>query len=85
MNPASAYIQLQPDVCTVHLQGKNVSKLSTEDVSRLGPLLCELSESQLRLMASDVLNSSLLAMASCQFIPQNQRTELIYLVKKTFG
>uniref|UniRef100_A0AAQ6IFS3 Otoancorin n=2 Tax=Anabas testudineus TaxID=64144 RepID=A0AAQ6IFS3_ANATE len=65
--------------------GKNVSKLTTEDVSRLGLLLCELSPSHLRLMAPDVLNSTLLAMAYCKFIPQNQRAELVYLVKETFG
>lgn len=85
MNPFSAYIQQQPEMCTVRLQGKNVSKLTTEDVSRLGLLLCELSPSHLRLMAPDVLNSTLLAMAYCKFIPQNQRAELVYLVKETFG
>ncbi|XP_067365180.1 otoancorin [Channa argus] len=65
--------------------GKNVSQLTSEDVSRLGPLLCELPASQLRLMSPDVLNSSLLAMASCQFIPQLQRAEVINLVCQSFG
>ncbi|XP_040923714.1 otoancorin isoform X2 [Betta splendens] len=65
--------------------GKPISSLTTDDVSRLGPLLCEVSASQLRLMAPAVLNSSLVAMASCQFIPQLQRPELMDLVKLTFG
>ncbi|XP_039973328.1 otoancorin [Xiphias gladius] len=65
--------------------GADFSKLTTEDVSRLGQLLCELSASQLRLMAPDVINSSLQAMASCQHIPQGHRAGLIQLVNQTFG
>nr|XP_046256838.1 otoancorin [Scatophagus argus]XP_046256839.1 otoancorin [Scatophagus argus]XP_046256840.1 otoancorin [Scatophagus argus] len=65
--------------------GTNLSRLSTEDVSRLGPLLCELQPSQLRLVASSVLNSTLQAMASCQHIPQHHRANLIQLVNDTFG
>ncbi|XP_051261887.1 otoancorin isoform X2 [Dicentrarchus labrax] len=65
--------------------GNDLSGLTTEDVSRLGPLLCELQPSQLRLMAPNVLNSSLQAMASCQHIPQHHRADLIQLVNQTFG
>ncbi|XP_070768533.1 otoancorin [Enoplosus armatus] len=65
--------------------GTDFSELTTEDMSMLGPLLCELQPSQLRLMAPDVLNSSLQAMASCQHIPQGHRAGLIQLVNQTFG
>lgn len=69
----------------VYLQGKALPKLTTKDVSRLGVLLCELEPSQLRLMAPDVLNSSLQVMAFCQNIPQRHRADLIQLVTDTFG
>ncbi|XP_044065278.1 otoancorin isoform X2 [Siniperca chuatsi] len=65
--------------------GTDLSGLTTKDVSRLGRLLCELQPSQLRLMAPEVLNSSLQAMASCQHIPQRHRADLIQLVNQTFG
>ncbi|XP_037640501.1 otoancorin isoform X2 [Sebastes umbrosus] len=65
-------------------KGGNLSEL-TEDVFKLGPLLCELRPSQLRLMAPDVLNSVLEEMASCQHIPRRYRAEIIQLVMQTFG
>ncbi|XP_045900376.1 otoancorin [Micropterus dolomieu] len=65
--------------------GTGLSGLTTEDVSRLGQLLCELQPSQLRLMAPGVLNFSLRTMASCQHIPQRHRADLIQLVNQTFG
>ncbi|XP_034731126.1 otoancorin [Etheostoma cragini] len=65
--------------------GKNVSELTNEDMSRLGPLLCELEPSQLLLMAPNVFNSSLQAMASCQYIPQRHKADIIQLVTQTFG
>ncbi|XP_040901377.1 uncharacterized protein otoa [Toxotes jaculatrix] len=65
--------------------GEDLSKLTTEDVFRLGQLLCEMSASQLRLMAPDVINSSLQAMASCHHIPQGHREDLIQLINQTFG
>lgn len=67
------------------LQGRDVSILTSEDVSRLGPLLCEVQPSQLSLMSPDVVSSSLKAMASCQHIPKRHRVELMQLVIKTFG
>ncbi|KAM7420815.1 hypothetical protein PAMA_015163 [Pampus argenteus] len=67
------------------VQGTALSGLTIEDVSRLGPILCELQPSQLRLMAPDVLKASLQAMASCHHIPQHHRGELIQLLNQTFG
>lgn len=64
--------------------------LTEEDVSRLGPFLCELSPAQLKvmrgpLMAPEVLKSSLRAMASCQQIPRRHVADLVQLVNETFG
>ncbi|XP_029694694.1 otoancorin [Takifugu rubripes] len=64
---------------------KNISTLTTEEVSLLGPLLCDLQPSQLGLMAPAVLNSSLMAMASCERIPRSHRADLVQLLKKNFG
>lgn len=51
----------------------------------LGPLLCDLQPSQLRLMAPAILNSSLMAMASCEHIPRHHRAELAQLLYENFG
>lgn len=72
-------------IIPVYLQGNDLSRLTTEDVLRLGPLLCELKPFQLRLLAPDVLNSSLQAMAYCEHIPQPHRAAINQLVNKTFG
>ncbi|KAI3360495.1 hypothetical protein L3Q82_002382 [Scortum barcoo] len=61
------------------------SRLTTQDVSRLGQLLCELGPSQLRLMAPDVLKYSLQALTSCQNIPRHHIADLIQLLNQTFG
>ncbi|XP_023117628.2 stereocilin [Amphiprion ocellaris] len=66
-------------------QGKDLSKLTVANVTKLGPLLCELPPSKLELMAPDVLNFSLMTIASCKRIPQRNRKELMELVVKTFG
>ncbi|XP_032413999.1 uncharacterized protein otoa isoform X1 [Xiphophorus hellerii] len=65
--------------------GTNVSGLTSSDVSRLGPLLCELRPSMLLLMAPEVLKFSLQAVASCEHIPQPHRADLIKLVNQVFG
>ncbi|XP_063054669.1 otoancorin [Engraulis encrasicolus] len=66
--------------------GKNMSELSTEEVKCLGPLLCELRPSRLRALWPEVLNDTLLEMASsCSYIPRPHREELFLLVKDTFG
>ncbi|XP_020497597.1 otoancorin [Labrus bergylta] len=65
--------------------GKNFSVITTEDVATIQPLLCELSPSQLRLMAPYVRNTSLEAMASCQQIPQRHIADLMKLIIETYG
>lgn len=70
--------------------GTDLSMLTEEDVSRLGPFLCELSPAQLKpmkgpLMAPEVLKSSLRAMASCEQIPRRNVADLVQLVNETFG
>ncbi|CAB1459828.1 unnamed protein product [Pleuronectes platessa] len=65
-------------------EGEDLSKLTTEDVSRLGQLMCQLSASQLRLMNPDVMRSSLWDMATCLHIPQRHRTDLIQLLIQTY-
>ncbi|KAF7227242.1 transcript variant X1 [Nothobranchius furzeri] len=65
--------------------GKNLSELTKADVLRLGPILCETPPSRLALMAPDVIQFSLQAMASCQSIPQLHRPDLVRLVTQTFG
>lgn len=62
-----------------------MSTLTSEEVSLLGPLLCDLHPSQLLLMAPKVRNSSLVAMAACQHIPRRHRAELLRLLYQTFG
>lgn len=59
--------------------------MTLKDVPKLGPLLCELQPSQLRLMAPDVLISSLMAVASCEYIPPEHNADLVKLVSQTFG
>ncbi|KAK9513806.1 hypothetical protein VZT92_027310 [Zoarces viviparus] len=66
-------------------EGPDLSGLTNETVSKLGPLLCELQPFQLLQMAPDVLNFSLQEMASCQHIPQRHRADIIQLVTQTFG
>lgn len=66
-------------------QGTNVSGLTSSDVSRLGPLLCELRPSMLLLMDPEVMKFSLQAVASCEHIPQPHRADLIKLVNQVFG
>ncbi|XP_060937790.1 otoancorin [Limanda limanda] len=63
---------------------KDLSELTTDDVSRLGELVCQLSASQLRLMNPDVTRSSLQEMASCLHIPQRHRTDLVQLLIQTY-
>lgn len=69
----------------MYFQGDDFSKMTSKDVAKLGPLLCELQPSQLRLMAPDVLKYSLMVAASCEYIPLEHSAELIKLVSQTFG
>ncbi|KAG7475667.1 hypothetical protein JOB18_035395 [Solea senegalensis] len=65
--------------------GRNLSALTREDMSKLGQLVCELPASQLRLMSPNVVNSSLQLMASCKHIPQRHRADLKQLIDETYG
>ncbi|KAL0985377.1 hypothetical protein UPYG_G00156120 [Umbra pygmaea] len=65
--------------------GRNMSKLSSEEVLSLGPLLCELPPSQMALLAPKVLNSTLQALASCTQIPQSHHRALFQLLNVTYG
>ncbi|KAM6995321.1 otoancorin [Tautogolabrus adspersus] len=65
--------------------GKDLSVLTTEDVFKLGPLVCELPPSQLRLMAPYARNASLEAMASCQQIPRRHIADLMKLIIENYG
>ncbi|XP_026039811.1 stereocilin isoform X4 [Astatotilapia calliptera] len=65
--------------------GTDLSSLTGGDLPKLGPLVCELQPSQLRLMNPDVLNSAFQEMASCKHIPQQYRADIIKMVHQTFG
>ncbi|XP_056143013.1 otoancorin, partial [Lampris incognitus] len=65
--------------------GTDVSGLSSKDVLRLGPLLCEVPPSKLRLMTPKALESSLQAIASCRQIPLRHREALVQLLNQTYG
>ncbi|KAK7886808.1 hypothetical protein WMY93_026429 [Mugilogobius chulae] len=65
--------------------GTDLSSFTSEDISKLGPLLCEVLPSKLRLLSSDVLRTSLQAMESCDYIPPTNREELVQLISETFG
>ncbi|XP_029359266.1 otoancorin [Echeneis naucrates] len=64
---------------------EDLSKLTEEDVPRLEQVMCQLSATQLRLMAPDVINSTLRVMASCKQIPQSHREDIIELIRETYG
>ncbi|XP_041961827.1 LOW QUALITY PROTEIN: otoancorin [Alosa sapidissima] len=65
--------------------GKNLSEVSSEEVQSLGPLLCELPPPQLRSLAPEVLNSTLLELTACPYIPRSYRAQLFSMVTDTFG
>nr|XP_057939918.1 otoancorin isoform X2 [Doryrhamphus excisus] len=69
------------------LTKENTSSLLTmDDVSRLGPLICELEASTLSsLVDADSLNSSLHAMAACPQLPLWNSEALMELVTDNFG
>ena len=79
-------MQQQSKIFTVSLQGTDLSESTEEDVSKLGPLICELQPSELmKVKVPEVLKAILQEMASCEHIPQRHRAALSQLVKKTFG
>ncbi|XP_030641325.1 otoancorin [Chanos chanos] len=65
--------------------GKNMSNLSSVEVSFLGSLVCEMNASQVSSLSPDVLNMTLLTLASCPRIPPQHRPQLYTLVVDTFG
>ncbi|KAJ0065976.1 hypothetical protein NL108_001188 [Boleophthalmus pectinirostris] len=65
--------------------GSNMSSLTTEDMNKLGPLVCEVSPTKLRLLEKEVLKTTLQAMASCYRFPEDHREGLLQLVNQTFG
>ncbi|XP_052358562.1 otoancorin-like [Oncorhynchus keta] len=65
--------------------GRNMSKLSSEEVLSLGSLLCELAPSQMSLLAPEVLNSSVQALVSCKQIPPRHWRALFQLLNDTYG
>lgn len=62
-----------------------MSKLSSEEVLSLGSLLCELAPSQMSLLAPEILNSTLQALASCKQIPPRHWRALFQLLNDTYG
>lgn len=67
------------------LQGKNMPDLSTDDITRLGQLVCELGPTRLSSLSADVRNTTLLALAKCQQINGNYRRAIIPLLKEEYG
>ncbi|XP_051722797.1 otoancorin isoform X1 [Ctenopharyngodon idella] len=63
----------------------NVSDLSAAEVLTLGPLLCELDPAWISSLNSEALNSTLQALASCQYIQQQHRENLFRLLTGTYG
>ncbi|RXN16855.1 otoancorin-like protein [Labeo rohita] len=63
----------------------NVSDLSAADVLTLGPLVCELDPAWMSSLNSAALNSTLQALASCQYIQQQHREHLFRLLTTTYG
>ncbi|XP_067254931.1 otoancorin [Chanodichthys erythropterus] len=63
----------------------NVSDLSAAEVLTLGPLVCELDPAWISSLNSAALNSTLQALASCQFIQQQHRENLFRLITGTYG
>ncbi|ROL48157.1 Otoancorin [Anabarilius grahami] len=63
----------------------NVSDLSAAEVLTLGPLVCELDPAWISSLNSAALNSTLQALASCQYIQQQHRENLFRLLTGTYG
>ncbi|XP_067304921.1 otoancorin [Pseudorasbora parva] len=63
----------------------NVSAVSAADVLSLGPLVCELDPAWISSLNPATLNSTLQALASCQYIQQQYRENLFRLLTGTYG
>ncbi|KAK7147507.1 hypothetical protein R3I94_010130 [Phoxinus phoxinus] len=64
---------------------RNVSDLSAAEVLTLGPLVCELDPAWISSLNPAALNSTLQALASCQYIQQQHREHLFRLLTGTYG
>ncbi|XP_053699567.1 otoancorin [Synchiropus splendidus] len=66
--------------------GPDLSKLTVDDVSRLGLLICDLEPSeQMSQMSPEVVKHTLQLMASCEPVPSSRRPPLMRLVRKALG
>ncbi|XP_016357161.1 otoancorin [Sinocyclocheilus anshuiensis] len=64
---------------------RNASDLSAAEVLTLGPLVCELDPAWISSLNPATLNSTLQALASCQYIQQQHREHLFRLLTTTYG
>lgn len=71
--------------CLLKLKGTDLANVDSDDMDKLGPLLCEMPPSQLRLLRPEVLKASLQDMASCDYIPKAHREGVVKLLIDTFG
>lgn len=74
-----------PNRYPVFVQKGNVSDLPAAEVLTLGPLVCELDPAWISSLNSAALNSTLQALASCQYIQQQHRENLFRLLTGTYG
>ncbi|XP_059423021.1 otoancorin [Carassius carassius] len=64
---------------------RNASDLSVAEVLTLGSLVCELDPAWISFLNPAALNSTLQALASCQYIQQQHREHLFRLLTTTYG
>lgn len=65
--------------------GPDLSTLSSEDMDQLGPLVCQVPPVELKRLKEDTRKSSLQALDSCDFIPENHTDGVVKLVSENFG
>ncbi|XP_066577220.1 stereocilin-like [Amia ocellicauda] len=65
--------------------GKNASTLTADDVSVLGPLLCELGPQDMSALPATILNTSLPSLAQCRQLRPSQAGALYSRVLRSFG
>ncbi|KAG5856457.1 hypothetical protein ANANG_G00008160 [Anguilla anguilla] len=65
--------------------GKNVSDLNAGDITRLGPLVCELQPAHLANLSADAQNATLQALAKCIQINRHHMHAIVTLLKAQYG
>ncbi|XP_061104333.1 otoancorin [Conger conger] len=65
--------------------GENMSDLSSDNITRLGTLVCELGPSHLSSLAADAQNTTLSALAKCDQINGSHSGAIINLLKERYG